>query len=148
MKRWLIIGMLLAIVAVPFALRPQRGATARTDDTVVIITPHNEAIRHEYARGFAAWYRAKTGRTVGIDWRMVGGTSDIARFLEGEYTSAFELHWTRLGKEWSAEIQAGFQNGRLPESAPAVVRAARAAFLASEVGCGIDVFFGGGTYDL
>ena len=148
MKRWLIIGTLLAIVAVPFALRPQRGATAQTDDTVVIITPHNEAIRHEYARGFAAWYRAKTGRTVGIDWRMVGGTSDIARFLEGEYTSAFELHWTRLGKGWSAEIQAGFQNGRLPESAPAVVRAARAAFLASEVGCGIDVFFGGGTYDL
>jgi ABC-type Fe3+ transport system substrate-binding protein len=80
---------------------------------------------------------------------MVGGTSEIARFLEGEYVSAFELHWTRdLGKPWSAEIQAGFQNARLPASAPAMVREARAAFLNSDVGCGIDVFFGGGTYDL
>jgi len=148
MKRVLIIGTLLAILAVPFALRPPREGAGRSDDTVVIITPHNEAIRYEYARGFAAWYRARTGRTVGIDWRMVGGTSDIARFLEGEYVSAFELHWTRLGREWSAEIQAGFQNGRLPESAPAVVREARATFLASNVSCGIDVFFGGGTYDL
>ncbi len=149
MKRALLLLALVAIVAVPFALRPDRPTTRGADDTVVVITPHNEAIRFEYARGFAAWYRARTGRTVAIDWRMVGGTSDIARFLEGEYVSAFELHWTRrLGREWSAEIQAGFQNGRLPADAPPAVREARAAFLASGVSCGIDVFFGGGTYDL
>jgi ABC-type Fe3+ transport system substrate-binding protein len=146
--RVLLLAALLAIVALPFALRPERRASGPTDDTVVIITPHNEAIRHEFGRGFAEWYRARTGRTVGLDWRMVGGTSDIARFLEGEYVSAFELHWTRrLGRPWSAEIQAGFQNARLPETAPAIVKEARAAFLASEVSCGIDVFFGGGTYD-
>ena len=146
--RVLLLVSLLAIVALPFALRPERRAAGRTDDTVVIITPHNEAIRHEFGRGFADWYRARTGRTVALDWRMVGGTSDIARFLEGEYVSAFELHWTRrLGRPWSAEIQTGFQNARLPETAPAIVKEARAAFLASEVSCGIDVFFGGGTYD-
>ncbi len=149
MKRALILFALVAIVAVPFALRPDRPTTAQADDTVVIITPHNEAIRSEYALGFAAWYRATTGRSVAIDWRMVGGTSDIARFLEGEYVTAFEHHWTRtLGREWSAEVQSGFQNAKLPADAPAIVREARAAFLASEVGCGIDVFFGGGTYDL
>ncbi|MDP3071102.1 MAG: ABC transporter substrate-binding protein [Opitutaceae bacterium] len=148
LKRLLIIFALVAIVAVPFALRPERPSTAQADDVVVIITPHNEAIRAEYARGFADWYRVRTGRTVAIDWRMVGGTSDIARFLEGEYVTAFENHWTRrLGRAWSAEIQAGFQNGRLSAEAPAVVREARAAFLASDLGCGIDVFFGGGTYD-
>jgi ABC-type Fe3+ transport system substrate-binding protein len=146
--RALILLTLAAVVALPFALRPERTVAAAADDTVVVITPHNEAIRHEYARGFADWYRAKTGRSVRIDWRIVGGTSEIARFLEGEYVNAFELHWTRtLGKAWSAEVQAGFQNGRLPADAPAQVREARAAFLASEVGCGIDVFFGGGTYD-
>jgi ABC-type Fe3+ transport system substrate-binding protein len=148
-KRLLILLALVVTVAVPFALRPKRVASAKTDDTVVIITPHNEAIRFEYGRGFAEWYRTKTGRTVSIDWRMVGGTSDIARFLEGEYTASFERHWSgRLGKPWKAEIQAGFQNGRLPADAPAIVKEARAAFLASEVSCGIDVFFGGGTYDL
>ncbi len=148
MKRALIILTLVAIVALPFALRPRRGGVARVDDKVVIITPHNEAIRYEYARGFGQWYRAKTGRTVAIDWRVVGGTSEIARFLEGEYVAAFEHHWVRtLGRPWSSELQTGFQNGRLSADAPALVQAARAAFLASEVGCGIDVFFGGGTYD-
>jgi iron(III) transport system substrate-binding protein len=147
-KRWIIIFTLVVIVAVPFVLRPNRVSVARADDTIVVITPHNEAIRYEFARGFAEWYKARTGRTVAIDWRIVGGTSEIARFLEGEYVAAFEHHWTRrLGKPWSAEIQAGFQNARLAADAPAIVKEARAAFLASEVGCGIDLFFGGGTYD-
>src|SRR4051812_20926036 len=127
MKRFIIVA-LAVIVAVPFALRPKRVAAQKADDTVVIITPHNEAIRFEYARAFAEWYRAKTGRTVSIDWRVVGGTSDIARFLEGEYAAAFENYWTRkIGKTWSAEIQAGYQKARLPADAAAVVKEARAA---------------------
>lgn len=149
MKRFGIIFALLVIVALPFALRPKRRVLAKADETLVIITPHNEAIRFEYARAFADWYRAKAGRSVAIDWRIVGGTSDIARFLEGEYVTAFENLWRRkLGKPWSAEIQAGFQNGRLPADAPAIVREARETFLQSEASCGIDVFFGGGSYDL
>lgn len=149
MKRVLLLVALVAVVALPFALRPKREAIRNTDDVVVVITPHNEAIRFEFGRGFAQWYRAKTGRSVSIDWRVVGGTSEIARFLEGEYTTAFENYWRHeLHKPWSTEIQAGFQNGRLPPTAPADVQAARAAFLASDASCGIDVFFGGGTYDL
>lgn len=148
MKRALLIAALIAIVALPFTLRPKRAARTESDDTVVVITPHNEAIRHEYGRGFAEWYRARTGRTVTIDWRMIGGTSDIARFLEGEYTAAFENHWRReLGRRWSSDIETGFHRGRPAEDTPREVREARAAFLASNVSCGIDVFFGGGTYD-
>ena len=149
MKRFIIVLALVIIVAVPFFLRPKRVAVNKADDTVVVITPHNEAIRFEFGRGFGEWYRAKTGRTVAIDWRVVGGTSDIARFLESEYAAAFENYWTRKpSRAWSAEIQAGYQNGRLPADAPAIVKEARAAFLGSEVGCGIDLFFGGGTFDV
>src|SRR5688572_5977233 len=149
MKRVIIILALLIIVAVPFAVRPKRVPLNKADDIVVIITPHNEAIRFEFGRGFEAWYQARTGRTVAIDWRIVGGTSDIALLLEGEYTTAFENQWTKKpGREWSGALQSGFQAARLPETAPAEVREAREAFRASEVGCGIDVFFGGGTYDL
>lgn len=149
MKRALLILALIAIVAVPFVLRPKRVTVAKADDTVVIITPHNEAIRFEFGRGFGKWYRERTGRTVAIDWRIVGGTSDIARFLEGEYVAAFENYWTRkLGRAWSTEIQAGFQASRLSPDASPQVKEARAAFRASDVSCGIDVFFGGGTYDL
>ncbi|WP_145928562.1 extracellular solute-binding protein [Termitidicoccus mucosus] len=149
-KRLVIIAALAFIIALPFLLRPKKraGGPDANAGTLVIITPHNEAIRHEFGRGFAEWYRARTGKSVVIDWRVIGGTSEIARFLEGEYVAAFELHWRRgLGRAWGTEVQAAFHNGRLPAGASAVEREARAAFLASDVSCGIDVFFGGGTYD-
>lgn len=148
MNRLAIIFALVVVVALPFALRPKTVAVARADETLVIVTPHNEAIRYEFAQAFTRWHKERTGRTVAIDWRVLGGTSEIARFLDGEYITAFQNHWTnQLGKPWSMEVQAGSQNGRLPADAPAVVKEARAAFLASDVSCGIDLFFGGGTYD-
>jgi len=148
LKRVVIILALVATVALPFALRPAQRVLAAAQDTVVIITPHNEATRTEFGRGFQAWYRERTGRTVAVDWRVVGGTSDITRYVEGVYNAAFERHWTaKPGRAWTSEIQAGFVNPRLPEDASETVRAARAEFLASEVSCGIDLFFGGGSYD-
>jgi ABC-type Fe3+ transport system substrate-binding protein len=148
LKRAAIVLALVATVALPFLLRPHREAPGEADDTLVIITPHNEAIRHEFSLGFRDWYKAKTGRTVFLDWRMIGGTSEIARYLEGEYVASFRNLWTgAMGRPWSAEIQSSFQSGRLPRDAPAVDREARAAFLASEAGCGIDLFFGGGPFD-
>ncbi len=147
-KRAIILVALAATVALPFALRPRQPALAPADDTVVIITPHNEAIRTEFGRGFQAWYRARTNRTVTVDWRVVGGTSDITRFLESEYVAAFRNLWTgKLHREWSAEVQVGFADPKLAAAAPVAAREARAAFLASEVSCGMDLFFGGGSYD-
>ena len=141
--------VLLAIVlALPFALRPQAEAPGRVDDTVVVISPHNEAIRHEFEAAFRRRHEERTGRSVRIDWRLIGGTTEIARYLEGEYIASFQNLWTRkLGREWSGVVQAAFADGRLGKDAPAEAREAREAFLASDVGCGIDVFFGGGTYD-
>jgi iron(III) transport system substrate-binding protein len=148
MKRVLLILALVAVVALPFLLRTKRPTIGRADKTLVIITPHNEAIRFEYARGFQEWYKQRTGQTVTIDWRVIGGTSEITRYLESEYVAAFQNHWTnKLGRPWSLEVQSAFANPRLSDGAPAVAREAREAFLASDVGCGIDVFFGGGTYD-
>ena len=139
--RFLLILAVVAILAVLFALKPSRVVSTAADDTLVVVTPHNEAIRFEYARGFAAWYQERTGRSVRVEWRMMGGTSEIARFLEGEYAASFERIWRqKLGRRWSAAIQEGFTNGRLPTDAPAEVRAAREAFLTSEASCGIDVF--------
>ena len=148
MKRALIVLALVAVVALPFALRTKQTTIARADDTVVIITPHNEAIRYEYSHGFAEWWKARTGRTVQVDWRVIGGTSEITRFLESEYVSSFQNYWTKtLGRPWSIDVQAAFTNHRLPKDAPAIAQEARKAFLDSEVSCGIDVFFGGGSFD-
>jgi len=140
MKRALLILALVAVVALPFALRPKKTAgQARADGTVVIITPHNEAIRQEYAHGFQEWYRAKTGKTVTIDWRVIGGTSEIARFLESEYVSSFQNHWQRkLGRAWSIDVQAAFANPRLPKDASPEAMEARRTFMASEAGPGVE----------
>ena len=148
MQRILILLALVVTIAVPFWLRPARVALNQADEVLVIITPHNEAIRHEFGLAFPRWFEQRTGRTVVVDWRVIGGTSEIARFLESEYVASFRNHWTgELDRSWSAEVQAAFQNGRLAADASAVAQAARHAFLESNVGCGIDLFFGGGPYD-
>ncbi len=148
MKRYAIIGALVLIVVLPFLLRPKQAPLAAAQDVLVIVTPHNEAIRHEFAVGFERWYRAQTGRTVAVDWRVLGGTSEISLYLEGQYVAAFQNYWTHaLGRPWSLAVLAGFQSPRLAADAPTVAREARAAFLDSAVGCGIDVFFGGGAFD-
>lgn len=152
MKRALLLIALVAVVGLPFLFRPPHATVERADETLVIITPHNEALRYEYGRGFRDWYRARTGKTVAVDWRVIGGTSEINRFLESEYVASFQNYWTKkLGREWSTEVQAAFQNARLtPGPVPGndtVEMAARRAFLASNVGCGIDLFFGGGSFD-
>ena len=147
LKRGIILLALLATVSVPFLLRPRRASPAQADDTLVLISPHNEAIRHEYSVGFRAWYKAKTGRTVFLDWRNIGGTSEIAKYLEGEYDASFRLLRLSEGRPWSVEIQGAYKDGRLSGDAPPLARAARQEFLASGAGCGIDLFFGGGPYD-
>ncbi len=74
MKRALLVLLLAATIAVPFLLRPGKPGLAPAGATLVIITPHNEAIRHEFGLGFQQWYKSQTGRTVVVDWRVIGGT--------------------------------------------------------------------------
>jgi iron(III) transport system substrate-binding protein len=131
---------LALIIALPFALKPKEDLLAAADDQVVIVTPHNEQIRYEFSRAFGEHYQQKTGRTVRIDWRMPGGTSEIARFIRSEYYAAFERFWKSSGKPWTAEAAGTFDE-------PGAQTEARREFLASNVGIGIDIFFGGGAFD-
>ena len=131
---------LALIIALPFALKPKEDLLARADDQVIIVTPHNEQIRYEFSRAFGEHYRQQTGRTVRIDWRMPGGTSEIARFIRSEYYAAFERFWKLSGKVWTAEAAGTFDDPRAQTEA-------RREFLASDVGIGIDIFFGGGAFD-
>jgi len=152
MKRWFIFILLSVVVGIPFVLKRDDEVALKGDRTLVIITPHNEAIRYEFGHGFRDWYKEKTGQDVAIDWRVVGGTSEIARFVSGEYTAAFRNYWEHeLNRPWSDSVQRAFGNRRIKlDDSPkddTEEEAARRAFLNSEVSCGIDIFFGGGTYD-
>ncbi len=148
-----ILALLLAVLVGPILLRPkgERGTRAG-DQTLVVITPHNEAIRSEFGRAFAAQYLARTGQRVRVDWRTPGGTSEIGRYVASEYLAAFQNHWTRtLGRSWSKAIETSFDNPKVvPAADPArdtPEQQARRAFLASDVGGKLDLFFGGGAYD-
>lgn len=152
MGRLLIVFAAMAVVVVlPFLLKPKENLLAKADDTLIIVSPHNEAIRFEFAHAFSDHYRRKTGRSVRIDWRLPGGTSEIARFLKGEFFSVFEREWRDAGKPFTPEVAGAFDNPKVtPGQAPSFdtpAQAARRMFLNSSRGIGIDVFFGGGAFD-
>ncbi len=71
----------VALSLMVLASAPAAQAAAR----VIILTPHVDAIRHEFGRGFVAWYRENFKEDVEVEWRNVGGTSDALRFLQSEF---------------------------------------------------------------
>ena len=147
-----VLGALVAVILLPLALRsrpPGSGAPVHgAAETLVILTPHNEATRCEFENAFVAAHRARTGRTVRIDWRTPGGTSEISRYLASEYLGAFQFHWEHtLHQPWSAEVQGAFDNPKVQPGNGSASARARKAFLESNTGCGVDLLFGGGSFD-
>ncbi|HBS27901.1 MAG TPA: hypothetical protein DEB06_00270, partial [Phycisphaerales bacterium] len=76
------------LIGLPFAARPAREGSAPGARRLVIITPHNEQIRFEFGRAFSEWHAEQFGEPVFVDWRAPGGTSEIRRILEAQYTDA------------------------------------------------------------
>lgn len=53
---------------------------------VIVISPHQEAIKDETSRAFSAWHEKTYGQPAVIRWRVLGGGgSQIIKFLRGEY---------------------------------------------------------------
>ena len=69
-KNGLILVALAVVVALPFWFRraPEAGDWKEGDPVLVVITPDNEAIRHEFAAGFSKWHLEKYGVPVKVDW--------------------------------------------------------------------------------
>ena len=68
-----------------FAIALISAVSASAQQRIIIITPHVDAIRSEFGRGFAAWHLQKFAETVEADFRQVGGTSDALRFVQSEF---------------------------------------------------------------
>ena len=119
MQRWgrelIVILALLAVLAAPFLLKPKDSvAPTHYDRRLVIITPHNEKIRQEFGSAFARHWKEKTGQSVYVDWRVPGGTSEIAMFLRSEYSAAFQNLWeNKLHQPWTREVAGAFGNGKI-----------------------------------
>ncbi len=167
----IVFALLGLVLVAPFALRPdpEDGGLTRGDaERLVIITPHNESIQSEFARAFARHMKKEHQRDVFIDWRQPGGTSEIAKFLKSEYSTRFETLWKlRTGLPFDGAIREAFEDKGLdakaeeliqqgsvhdltllsPDDPDQLAAMARALFLNSDIGVGIDLFFGGGAYD-
>jgi len=96
----LIIFLLLAlIVALPLVLRRKSAEVdwLGADDTLVIISPHNETIRSEFGEAFAAYWKKTTGHSLHLDWRTPGGTSEIRMVLDAGFQAAEETKRDGIG---------------------------------------------------
>lgn len=135
------------VIGIPFILRPGEEGREHGDDQLILLSPHNEAIRSEFSTAFRDWYQDRTGRSIALDWRSVGGTSEIVQFMQAQFSAAFQTHWVRqLNRVWTGETETAFTDPSVaPDDTPG--GQARRAFLDSDVGIGVDIFFGGGSYD-
>jgi ABC-type Fe3+ transport system substrate-binding protein len=87
----IVIGLCLAVLfGVPLFFQGDRVALSSDAPKVIIISPHNEQIRHEFSHGFAKWHEAKYGEPAQVVWSVPGGTSEIRRMLQSQYKHAIE----------------------------------------------------------
>lgn len=95
----IIFGLLAFIVALPLALKRETATTSsrKADDHLVVLTPHNESIRQEFGEAFAAHWKRTTGRSIHVDWRTPGGTSEIRMVLDAGYKAAEETNRPGIG---------------------------------------------------
>ena len=144
MKRLLIVlAVPVLLIVLPLMLRPSADWSPAAPERLVIITPNSEQIKYEFEQAFRKWYREHRGRDIMFDWRSPGGTSDIVRYINDRFEAEFRLYALQNGMEWDRDTSAAFKNPSLkPEDHPA-----RKLLLESDIGIGIDLFFGGGTYD-
>ena len=177
LRNLLIVLAAAGVVALPFLFRRDRASEAAGPDalTLVIVSPHNEAIRYEFGRAFSEWHRRAHGRPVQVEWLSIGGTTEIARYLEAQYVAAVRAWWRRQGRAWLPGAEEALFDARVPATPPALarrpdeedaafarrgpaerrrweeLRALHAAFRATDdpaaFGARIDLFFGGGQYD-
>ena len=152
-KRLIIcISILALLLALPFCLRPakqKKAANSGNPDRVVVITAHNKSIRDEYSTAFKKYYLENFNREVEIDFRSPGGSSDIARYIPDRYEAEFRRFFESdpANGKWKREY-AKFTDPALDRknADPELVNV-RKMFLNSNVGIGIDVFAGGGTFE-
>ncbi|MEM1422914.1 MAG: extracellular solute-binding protein [Planctomycetota bacterium] len=114
-----ILACMLVVLGVPFLVRPESQGSGDAERRVIIITPHNEQIRTEFARGFASWHEREFGETAEVVWVTPGGTSEIRRQLQSIYTKALQ----------DGQI---LPSGELAEGVTPMPQ---------------DIIFGGGTYE-
>lgn len=148
-KNFLIIFAAVLVIALPFIFRKEKpvGEWKEGDPVLVVVSPHIASIRDEFAIGFSNWHFKKYNKPVKIDWRSIGGTTEIMRYINGEYISAYKAYRSNNGLSTEG-VSAVTEKRRPKDPAEAALwDDFRAHDNPDDYGIKIDVFFGGGTYD-
>lgn len=150
------------LIALPFVARrctraPEPVGPGGGTERLVVVSPHNEAIRQEIARAFSRWHEARFGRPVRIDWLVIGGTTEISRYLNSEFVSSVRAWRDREGRDWPAGAAEALLDPRTARRAglggaeAAALEELAAAYRGTDdptrFTTRIDLFFGGGQYD-
>ncbi|MBM4107760.1 MAG: extracellular solute-binding protein [Phycisphaerae bacterium] len=80
----------LVVLGVPLVLRPSTAGRGPGADapTLIVVTPHVAQIREEFSASFSEWHRRTHGTAVRVDYRTPGGTSEIVRQLQAQFSVA------------------------------------------------------------
>lgn len=140
------------IIILPFLFRqaPQVTDWQVGDPELIVVTPHNEAIRFEFGIAFSRWHQQHYGKPVKVDWRVLGGTTEIMRYLEASYTASYRAYWQRSGKVWPAAASQHLMDSRyIPDGSDVdtLYQTFRTTDDPTIISADIDIFFGGGEYD-
>ncbi|MEE9356649.1 MAG: ABC transporter substrate-binding protein [Methylococcaceae bacterium] len=151
-KNILILLVSFVVVALPFVFQQETSVTEWQpgDPELVVVTPHNEAIRFEFSQAFNGWHQNNYGQPAKIDWRAIGGTTEIMRYLEAAYVASYRGYWQRAGKRWPSEATQKVLDGYYqPDGSimDELYQGFRQTNDATLFTANIDVFFGGGEYD-
>ncbi|MEI6608065.1 MAG: hypothetical protein WCP35_22405, partial [Verrucomicrobiota bacterium] len=86
-------------MALPLAMRRQTNTSTPgdADDHLVILSPHNETLRQELGEAFAKYWKETRRRSVYLDWRTPGGTSEIRMVLDAGFKAAGETGRAGIG---------------------------------------------------
>jgi iron(III) transport system substrate-binding protein len=89
--RLAILSCFLVVLLLPLLLRTGNVQVTRdAQRQLVIITPHNEQIRTEFGDAFERWHLETWGEPVEVAWNVPGGTSEIRRMLQAQYTASLK----------------------------------------------------------
>ena len=147
---FLAIVVLGIIIALPLLLRHSSEQLPSAKRQLVILTPHNESIRHELELAFREYHRQRhNGEEIAIDWRNIGGTTECVRYLKSTFTANFQHDWCSRNPDfaWNDQVAADIFSAKTPLDGSSDASRARKDFLEGNVGIDIDIFMGGGQYD-
>jgi iron(III) transport system substrate-binding protein len=85
-----VLVLFIALLCAPFLFEPEREPPPSDARELIIITPHNEQIRTEFARAFDIWHQAHYGERVNVIYNVPGGTSEIRAMLIAQFEAAIK----------------------------------------------------------